>query len=129
MSDVTRGERLKQLREAAGLYQRQVAAVFDVDKQAVSAWEQDRANPSTDKIGRLDDLYRAGGEVLRLYGVTVLVDYRVGVLESEVTQLRAQVASLDDRVTELHEALATLSEQSEARIAELERLARARGAQ
>lgn len=60
---------MRELRESAGLLQRHVGAELDIDKAAVSEWERGRSNPSRDKLVRLDDLYQASGEVLRLYEV------------------------------------------------------------
>jgi len=49
--DRIRGERLKALRVAAGLLQRQVGAAFDIDKAAVAAWEAGKTKPATERLG------------------------------------------------------------------------------
>jgi len=51
------GERLKQLREAAGLKQSDVAAVVGVSSQAVSKWETNKSAPDGDAIKALCKLY------------------------------------------------------------------------
>lgn len=101
----TRGERLRELRDAKGLTQRAVADHFEIDKASISEWERDRSAPSRRRLVALDDLYDAGGEVLALYGVkpsieaapldmvAALLD-RVDRLALLVEQLRADVDHL-----------------------------------
>lgn len=84
MNDVERGRRMKELREAADLTQPQVAAAFDISKQAVGEWESGKSAPDRRKLIRLDVLYRAGGEVLRIYNVAPETEY---VTRSEFNQL------------------------------------------
>ncbi len=64
-----RGAQLRELREACGLLQRQVGAAFDIDKAAVSEWENGKSNPDRRKLVKLDEMYGGTGAVLRLYEV------------------------------------------------------------
>jgi transcriptional regulator with XRE-family HTH domain len=90
MDPVTRGQQLRELREAAGYKQRQVGAWFDIDGRAVSEWERGKASPDRRKLARLDEMYGANGQVLALYEV-------------------APISPLDDRVAELEQAVEDLS--------------------
>ena len=83
------GQALTRLRVAAGLTQRQVAAHFGIDKSAVSGWETDRSLPNRAKLVGLDELYGAGGTLLRLFGFN-LVD-----LDDEPERLRDRIAHLE----------------------------------
>lgn len=93
--DRIRGERLKALRVAAGLLQRQVGAAFDIDKAAVAAWEAGKTKPATERLGDLDRLYGGSGEVLALFAIT-----QPGGLD----ELRGQVAVLRRALLALLEA-------------------------
>ena len=44
MKEMTVGERIQQLRKAAGLSQEQLAEQLDVSRQSVSKWELNDAN-------------------------------------------------------------------------------------
>lgn len=105
MADVERGARLKELREAAGLLQRQVGAVFNIDKAAVSEWEKGKSNPSRSRLRQLDDMYNAKGEVLALFDVGANPDEMLIRLESNLDQLAARIEerfdALDVRLTDL----------------------------
>lgn len=54
---MTLGEKLTQVRKAAGLTQADVAAKLNVSRQAVSRWESGQSKPSTEKLLALSDLY------------------------------------------------------------------------
>ena len=84
------GRELARLRVAAGLKGREVGAALDVDKSAVSQWENGLAKPRLDKIPKLDELYGGRGEVLALFGLSPPVD--------ELQELRARVAELESQV-------------------------------
>jgi transcriptional regulator with XRE-family HTH domain len=45
------GRRLRELREAAGLSQDQIASIAGVSRNAVSQWESDKTRPSTSRLG------------------------------------------------------------------------------
>lgn len=110
MNDVERGKRLKELREAKGLLGRQVGAVFNIDKSAVSEWETGKSNPDRRKLVKLDELYDARGEVLALYDVAPerrfsdedfrLLDERYPTLEMAFDALQ-RLDQLTERVTRL----------------------------
>lgn len=110
MDRVKQGQRLRELREAAGLLQRQVGAEFDIDKAAVSEWERGKSSPDRKKLVRLDELYDAGGEVLEIYGVGRADD--IAGLRAEVTELRSLVAmtqpEVDPEISLLRAELAEL---------------------
>lgn len=97
MSDVERGRRLAELRQAAGMTQPQVALVFEISKQAVGEWEAGKSAPDRRKLARLDALYQSNGQVLALYDVA----------NDEVTKLRDEVAELRRAVRELQEHVKT----------------------
>lgn len=67
MTDVERGAHLRTLRTSKRLTQRGVAAMFGIDKAAVSEWERGKSRPTADKLATLDALYDAHGAVIRLY--------------------------------------------------------------
>ena len=50
------GERITQLRKAAGLSQGQLASALEVSRQAVSKWENDQAAPDSLKMIRLAEV-------------------------------------------------------------------------
>lgn len=99
---------MRELREASGLYLRQVGAHFDIDKAAVQQWETGRSAPSRDKLAKLDDLYQAQGEVLRLYDVLPAVppgDDLEALVSSLRADLEAERTERRFRVNELRDAL------------------------
>lgn len=99
MNDVERGRRMRELREAVGLLQRQVGAEFDIDKAAVSEWERGKSSPDKSKLVGLDVLYRADGEVLALYGINRQPE-RYATIEMAEEGL-SQLRDLTDRVLRL----------------------------
>lgn len=115
MNDVQRGKRLKELREAKGLLGRQVGAIFDIDKSAVSEWETGKSAPDRRKLVKLDELYDARGEVLALYDVAPasggftaedfrLLDERYPTLQMAYDALQ-RLDQLAERVTQLEDAV------------------------
>ena len=56
---MTLGEKLTQVRKAAGLTQADVAAKLNVSRQAVSRWESGQSKPSTERLLALGVLYDA----------------------------------------------------------------------
>jgi transcriptional regulator with XRE-family HTH domain len=60
------GEALKARRSDAGLTQDAVARQLGVKRPTLTQWEADRYRPSPDHIARLDQLYGAQGELIRL---------------------------------------------------------------
>lgn len=50
------GERIIELRKAAGMNQADLAKAMDVSRQAVSKWENDQASPDSANLIRLSDL-------------------------------------------------------------------------
>ena len=61
---MTTGERIAQLRRAAGLSQEQLAEALEVSRQAVSKWETGQALPDIDRIGRLCALFSVSADEL-----------------------------------------------------------------
>ncbi len=57
MKEMTVGERIQQLRKAAGLSQEQLAEQLDVSRQSVSKWELNDAAPEISKIIALSELF------------------------------------------------------------------------
>lgn len=47
------GTRMRELREAAGISQEQIAKAVGVSRNAVSQWESDRTRPSTSRLARI----------------------------------------------------------------------------
>lgn len=54
-------EELKAAREAAGLYQHQVARLLNESEDTVSRWERGRAMPSDEQVWEMEKLYKAPG--------------------------------------------------------------------
>ena len=50
---MTFGERLQQVRKAAGLSQEQLGDLIGMSRQAVSKWETDQAAPDIETLARL----------------------------------------------------------------------------
>ncbi len=57
MKEITIGERIQQLRRAAGLSQEQLAEQLDVSRQSVSKWELNDAAPEISKIVAISELF------------------------------------------------------------------------
>lgn len=57
MKDMTIGQRIQQLRRAAGLSQEQLAEGLQVSRQSVSKWELDDAVPEVAKIIAISDFF------------------------------------------------------------------------
>lgn len=53
---MTFGERISDLRKAAGLSQGQLASLLQVSRQAVCKWENDQSSPDTLKLIKLADV-------------------------------------------------------------------------
>ena len=60
MAEITHKE-LQAAREAAGLYQHQVAALMHVSDDTVSRWERGLQPPEPDQVDELEKLYKAPG--------------------------------------------------------------------
>ena len=60
MADVTPKE-LASAREAAGLYQWQVASLLGVSEYTVGRWERGEVVPTPDEVDKLERLYKAPG--------------------------------------------------------------------
>lgn len=59
-ADITCRE-LKAAREAAGLYQYQVAYLMNVSEDTIGRWERGEVQPSPDEVDKLEALYKAPG--------------------------------------------------------------------
>lgn len=51
------GEKIKQRREAAGMSQKQLAAMIGVDASAISLWENDLTNPKMGNLIKLAEIF------------------------------------------------------------------------
>ena len=60
MADITNKE-LQTAREAAGLYQNQVAHLMHVSEDVISRWERGKTKPDPDQVDALEKLYNAPG--------------------------------------------------------------------
>ena len=60
MADITNKE-LQTAREAAGLYQYQVAHLKHVSEDVISRWERGETKPDPDQVDALEKLYNAPG--------------------------------------------------------------------
>lgn len=81
---MTLGEKIAQLRCAAGLSQEQLAEAMEVSRQAVSKWENDQAAPEVNRIVRLCALF------------SVSADEMLGLEKREETQ---RTHSVQGRIT------------------------------
>ena len=61
---MTIGEKIYQLRSAAGISQEQLAEKIAVSRQAVSKWEMDQALPQIDKVLLLCSLFNVSADEL-----------------------------------------------------------------
>lgn len=59
-AEITHKE-LQAAREAAGLYQYQVAALLNVSEDTISRWERGLQEPHPDQVSELEELYKAPG--------------------------------------------------------------------
>ena len=73
MKEMTVGERIQQLRKAAGLSQEQLAEQLDVSRQSVSKWELNDAAPEISKIIALSELF--GGGALPFFALACAASY------------------------------------------------------
>ena len=66
------GERITELRKAAGMSQRDISRALDISRQAVSKWENDTSSPDVMNLIKLADLLDTDVEYLatgrRTYG-------------------------------------------------------------
>lgn len=60
MADITNRE-LQAAREAAGLYQYQVAHLMHVSEDVISRWERGETKPDPDQVDALEKLYKTPG--------------------------------------------------------------------
>lgn len=54
---MTLGERIHELRKAAGISQEQLAEGLEVSRQSISKWERDQSAPELDKLAALSELF------------------------------------------------------------------------
>ncbi|MDE6474880.1 MAG: helix-turn-helix domain-containing protein [Clostridia bacterium] len=57
MKEVHFAENLKSLRSSAGMTQKQLAKLLDVDQRTVSAWEKQVCQPSFELLAKLCDIF------------------------------------------------------------------------
>lgn len=61
---MTMGEKIYQLRKAAGMSQEQLAECLEVSRQAVSKWETDQSVPETEKLAALSRVFSVSADML-----------------------------------------------------------------
>lgn len=93
LSDVERGQQMKDMRKRAGMTQRQVAALFGMTASAVSEWERGNTTPEWTRLRPLDDAYGAGGALLAMFGDAGAV--------TQYDALSARVRAIEDRMAEV----------------------------
>lgn len=52
------GEKIKQRREAAGMSQKELAAMIGVDASAISLWENDITSPKMGNLIKLAEIFK-----------------------------------------------------------------------
>lgn len=95
-------------RNAAAMTQQDLAVRLDVTVTMVSRWENDRNVPTREHAEEMDDLFEAGGELLRAFGY-VRPTGEVAELRERVVQLESLVAELTAEHRRQAEELAGLS--------------------
>lgn len=87
------GERIKRLRYEKGLTQEQVAMLLQVNRKAVSHYENNLREPSFDILIQMADLYRVSTDYLlgveRHYAI-----YTAGLSDRQYALIRELVAEL-----------------------------------
>ncbi len=63
--NMTLGEKIKELRKINGMSQEYLAEQMEVSRQSVSKWENDIAQPSSDKLFKLADIFKVSVVELR----------------------------------------------------------------
>ena len=87
---MTLGQRIMQLRMAAGLSQEALGAALDTTRQTVSRWELDQALPTLDRIVRLSRLFGVTTDSLLLDGISTFnhqVPFACGVFRGADTEI------------------------------------------
>lgn len=96
------GSRLRQLRTVKKLRQEQVADLINVNKRAVSAYENDVRQPSYDILIRLATLYRVSTDYLlgctanRTLDVTGLTTKELSIISELVTGMQEKNKRLEE---------------------------------
>lgn len=96
------GSRLRQLRTIKKLRQEQVADLINVNKRAVSAYENDVRQPSYDILIRLATLYRVSTDYLlgctanRTLDVTGLTTKELSIISELVTGMQEKNKRLEE---------------------------------
>lgn len=70
MADITNRE-LQAAREAAGLYQYQVAHLMHVSEDVISRWERGETKPDPDQVDALEKLYKTPRPLVWLDAIPV----------------------------------------------------------
>lgn len=111
LEQVERGRRLRELRTAQKLTQKQIAEAIGITDSAVGQWENGKTNPSWTQLAALDHLLAANGEVMRMYGLVVEPHHGrrpdddgaaiPAFVWNEFQRLEQELSDLKGRVTEL----------------------------
>ena len=84
MKEMTVGERIQQLRKAAGLSQEQLAEQLDVSRQSVSKWELNDAAPEISKIIALSELFGISTDELLKGAESIAAIARLNAAEKRI---------------------------------------------
>lgn len=112
---MTFGQRIQQLRIAAGLSQEALGARLNTTRQTVSRWELDQALPTIDRIVRMSRLFGVTTDSLLVDGISTFSGgtgapflcgvYRGGAMEVVETERFAFVISCAEDTGDLHARL------------------------
>ena len=97
------GYRLKQLRQEKNLKQSQVADIIGVNKNQISAYENNARQPSYDILIRLAVLYHVSTDYLLGFQVSNRILDVSGLTRSEYTMIAALVESMSEKNKKLEE--------------------------
>ena len=90
------GDQIKELRQAAGLSQVQLAAKLNVSKQSVSNWENNNIMPSIDMVIRISNTFSVSADYLLGLSSQQTLDV-TGLSAEQILHLQAIVNDLKCR--------------------------------
>lgn len=80
---------VKELRKKAGIQQKELAIVIGVSRPTVSEWEQNKKDPSGDRLKKLADFFKVDELVILGKGVVDLTDEHSGVPRTQEARILA----------------------------------------
>lgn len=92
----TFGERIRRLRRYYKLRQEQVAAVLNVNRKAVSHYENDVREPSFESLVRMAELYHVSTDYLLGLQVIEVIEVS-GLTEKEISLMKELVSDLTEK--------------------------------